>query len=156
MWPWPWTPEKTKHHVSESESVSESVSEPVSESKLPTIAIAIDTLTKENMMTRAIPMTMKDYKIESKGKLRFPWSQEQKIVDRWNSVYQKINTGEIKDIFLDTYKIHINLDNGDSAIIYMPYGTLTYMDRNTNVIRTEVIPYFMNQITGEIQQSYGA
>ena len=161
---WPWTTKKPMQPVSEpvSEPVYESVYEHVIEST-PTIDSAIAKLENENMMILAIPMNMDEYNIhKSNGKSRIPWSLEQKIVDRWNSVYQKIYTGEIKDIILHhIYKIHIQLDNGDSAIISMPDGGLTYtdthyMDRNTNVIRTEVIPYFMNQITGEIQQSYGA
>jgi hypothetical protein len=127
-----------------------------------TIALAIETLTQKkiNMMIPAIIMTMAEYDEHDKtNKSRILWSNNQEIIDIWNSVYKKINTGTIEDIFVETYKIRINLDGKKTAIISMPSGSFDYIetismpDGSFNYNETS---YFMDLRTGLITKSTGA
>ena len=110
------------------------------EIKILTTASAIETLTKKNMIIPAIKMTQVEYD-KKINKSRILWSLEKDIVDTWNSIYSKIDTGIITDvIYISIYKIYIKLDNGNVAIIYMPDGFINYNKKT----------YYINTDTGQI------
>ena len=113
------------------------------EIKILTTASAIETLKKENMMISAIKMNTAEYEYKRKktNKSRILWSLEKEIVDTWNSIYSKIDTGIITDVFhISIYKIKIKLDNENVAIIYMPDGFINYNEKT----------YYINTDTGQI------
>jgi hypothetical protein len=119
------------------------------EIKILTIALAIQTLTDNEMFIQPIKMTMDEYneRVKNKAPLIL-WSNNEGIIKIWNSVYEKkkINTGTIEDIFLETYKIRINLDGKNTAIISIPDGFFKYNETY----------YFMHPQTGQITESTGA
>jgi len=131
------------------------------EIKILTIATAIQTLT-DNKMFQPREMTMDEYNKRFKNEEpRILWSNNREIIEIWNSVYEKkkINTGTIENIFLENYKIRINLDDKKTAIISMPSGSFDYIETISmpdGSIEYEKTSYFMDLRTGLITKSTGA
>jgi hypothetical protein len=125
-----------------------------------TIALAIQTLTDNEMFIPPIKMTMYEYNKRVNNKEPFIlWSDDQEIINIWNSVYNKINTGTIEDIFLKLYKIRINLDGKKTAIISIPSGSFDYIETilmPDESIEYKKTSYFMDLRTGQITKSSGA